>query len=139
MNNIFLRQLYKEPMIILKMPVGSEDNQAEAAGPVRPADSHRPTEISHLGRKINGRLTIAETGMVEQQQAAFARAEEGDNQRASKSPCIETREVSEKKERLSDEKIIAEILKPAERLQISKSSDNKLLKLTGTNTAISLD
>lgn len=41
-------------------------------------------------------------------------------------------------ERLSDEKIIAEILKPEERIRVAKSSD-KILKVTGTNTAINLE
>ena len=82
--------------------------------------------------------------MPQQQQAAFAKTRTIDEEVTSDEntrttiTCKEAKVIAEKPERLSDEKIIAQILKPAERLQISKSSD-KLLKLTGTNTAISLD
>lgn len=134
-------QLYKEPMMILKMPISTEANPAQMAGPFRYGESYRLSGLSPAARKLNGRLTIAETGMEQQQELEFesTRKREGSSEAEKVEASIfETSEAGEKKERLSDEKIIAEILKPAEMLQIAKSS-TKLFKVTGTNTAIGLD
>ncbi|XP_043271902.1 rapamycin-insensitive companion of mTOR isoform X2 [Venturia canescens] len=133
--------LYKEPMIILKMPIGTEENPAQMVTPFRHGESYRLSGLSPSARTLNGRLTIAETGMEQQQEMAFESTrnkEDSGEDEKGKTLRPETGEVVKKRERLSDEKIIAEILKPAEMLQISKSS-TKLLKVTGTNTAISLD
>lgn len=58
----------------------------------------------------------------------------------SQTPLMDDRskDTSIRIELRSDEKIIAEILKPEEKIRVSKSSD-KLLKITNTSTAFSLD
>ncbi|XP_011297847.1 rapamycin-insensitive companion of mTOR [Fopius arisanus] len=121
--------LYLEPMKILKIPIGTEEN------PVQPTSTGLSTDlnISPSKRRVNGRLTIPEVESPSSTTSELT-SETRDTGAKLKSP-----EKADKTEKLSDEKIIAEILKPAERLRISKSSDNKLLKVTGTNTAISLD
>ncbi|XP_015123532.1 rapamycin-insensitive companion of mTOR [Diachasma alloeum] len=122
--------LYLEPMKILHMPIGTEENLAQPTPAVLPSSD---LSISPSKRRVNGRLTIPEVESPSSTTSELA-SETRDNGGRLKSP-----EAPDKTEKLSDEKIIAEILKPAERLRISKSSDNKLLKVTGTNTAISLD
>lgn len=87
-----------------------------------------------LETKINGRLTSSETQVVQ----LDAVIEEAGGDSCATEQCNNTQKLLRKSERRSDEKIIAEILKPEERIRVSKSSD-KLLKVSGTNTAVSLD
>lgn len=84
--------------------------------------------------KVNGRLTFSEIQVAQ----LDAVAEEAGGDSCVTQQCNKPQELLRKPERRSDEKIIAEILKPEERIRLSKSSD-RLLKVSGTNTAISLD
>ncbi|CAK9816269.1 Rapamycin-insensitive companion of mTOR [Anthophora quadrimaculata] len=84
--------------------------------------------------KINGRLTFSDIQVAQLDVVA----EEAAGDSCVTQQCNKTQEILRKPERLSDEKIIAEILKPEERIRLSKSSD-RLLKVSGTNTVISLD
>lgn len=120
-------------MMILKMPVGTEENPLQPIILTSPADSLL-TSVGHLETKINGRPTASDA----QTQLAVV-TEEAVGESCVVRPRNKSQQVLRIPERRSDEKIIAEILKPEERIRISKSSDNKLLKVTSTNTAISLD
>ncbi|KAK0085804.1 hypothetical protein PV326_005791 [Microctonus aethiopoides] len=125
--------LYVEPMNILKMPVGTEENPVQ--NPITGLSSDPfAVGVSPTKRKINGRVTIPES------ESEFPIGVISPLQKQSQimNTRIKSSESPEISEKLSDEKIIAEILKPAERLRISKSSD-KLLKIKNKNTAISLD
>lgn len=141
-------QLYVEPINILKIPIGTEENPLQSPVPIASEVSPRQSAGPAEG-KINGRLTLTE---IQTAQLASV-AEEGSSTSGSGEPCNETAHRYNKKpqetigvrsaaaaaaERRSDEKIIAEILKPEERIRLSKSSDRSL-KVSGTNTAISLD
>lgn len=123
-NAIIIMQLYIEPVKILNL------YETRVWIPISTAlepDSRVPSES-----KINGRLTFPDIQVT--QLDAVAEESTGDTNQQ----CNKTQEVSHRSERRSDEKIIAEILKPEERIRLSKSSD-RLLKISGTNTAISLD
>ncbi|XP_034935765.1 rapamycin-insensitive companion of mTOR [Chelonus insularis] len=124
--------LYVEPMNILKIPVGTEENPAQ--GSIGLGTDSYTLGVSPLKRKVNGRLTIPEADS----ESSVATISELISDSQSLSGRLKSPEPSQKTEKLSDEKIIAEILKPAQRLRVSKSSD-KLLKVTSKNTAISLD
>ncbi|XP_014479539.1 PREDICTED: rapamycin-insensitive companion of mTOR [Dinoponera quadriceps] len=133
--------LYVEPVNILKIPIGTEENPPQSSSvPVASEVSpHQPVGSLTEG-KINGRLTLTEMQTVQ----LASVAEEGSS--ASVESCSEgmhrckksTTAIATASDRRSDEKIIAEILKPEERIRLSKSSDRSL-KVSGTNTAISLD
>lgn len=141
-------QLYTEPINILKIPVGTEENPLQSSVPIASEASSRQFASPAEG-KINGRLTLTEI-----QTAQLASVTEEGSSTGSGEPCSnKTVHRCNKKqettvrspppaaaatERRSDEKIIAEILKPEERIRLSKSSDRSL-KVSGTNTAISLD
>lgn len=100
--------------------------------------------------KINGRLTLTEIQTAQLASVAEENSSAGGggggggsggnescnagHQCKKKPPEI----VRPSQERRTDEKIIAEILKPEERIRLSKNSDRSL-KVSGTNTAISLD
>ncbi|XP_063978549.1 rapamycin-insensitive companion of mTOR [Diachasmimorpha longicaudata] len=118
-------RLYVEPMNILNMRLSGVN--------LPQASSTRDANIGLPKRRINGKSTTSAVPSSSSASSALA-SEARDTCEDLRSP-----EASDTTEKLSDEKIIAEILKPAERLRVSKSSDNKLLKITGTNTAISLD
>ncbi|XP_003700779.2 rapamycin-insensitive companion of Tor isoform X1 [Megachile rotundata] len=123
--------LYVEAANVLKVHDDNDDKSLQS--PVSAAlesNSHVPSEI-----KINGRLTFSEIQVTQLDAVAEEAASESC---VTKQYNKKTQEFSCKQERQSDEKIIAEILKPEERLRLSKSSD-RLLKVSGTNTAISLD
>ncbi|KOC64221.1 Rapamycin-insensitive companion of mTOR [Habropoda laboriosa] len=92
-------------------------------------DSRVPSES-----KINGRLTFSDIQVAQLDVVV----EEAAGDSCVTQQCNKTQDLLRKPERRSDEKIIAEILKPEERIRLSKSSD-RLLKVSGTNTAISLD
>ncbi|XP_053970556.1 rapamycin-insensitive companion of mTOR isoform X1 [Hylaeus volcanicus] len=122
--------LYIEPANILKLNDGNDEKS------LRPPISAPPEPNSRVPSesKINGRITFSEIQVT--QLDAVIEVAGGDS-------CVtqkynKTQEVLRKPERRSDEKIIAEILKPEERIRLSKSSD-RLLKVSGTNSAISLD
>ncbi|XP_016844354.1 rapamycin-insensitive companion of mTOR [Nasonia vitripennis] len=141
--------LYEEPTTILKMTVNApEDSQSShvpkthAAVVVSP--SHKQSKPSEA--KVNGRLALPTDPQPEHLSVV---TEETAATMAAESPSVEFIVNSQKsstggdkrllaEQRRSDEKIIAEILKPEERMRISKSSD-KMLKATGINTAISLE
>lgn len=135
----FITQLYVEPINILKIPIGTEENPLQSSVPSSEA-SPRQQSASPAEGKINGRLTLTEIQTVQ----LASVAEEGSS--ASSESCNIAHPYKKKpqeiarsmQERRSDEKIIAEILKPEERIRLSKSSDRSL-KVSGTNTAISLD
>lgn len=106
--------------------------------------SHKLSKTSEA--KVNGRLALSTDPQPELLSVV---TEETAASMAAESPSAEVIVNSHKsstggdmrllvEQRRSDEKIIAEILKPEERMRISKSSD-KMLKATGINTAISLD
>ncbi|XP_076687227.1 rapamycin-insensitive companion of Tor [Andrena cerasifolii] len=119
--------LYVEPANILRLNGGNDEKPLRSPVPTAlEPDSHVPSES-----KINGRLTFSDIQAT--QLDAVAEEAAGD----AAQQCNKTQDVARKPERRSDEKIIAEILQP-ERIRVSKSSD-RLLKVSGTNTAISLD
>lgn len=136
--NFTILQLYVEPINILKIPIGTEENPLQSV-PSSEA-SPRQQSTSPVEGKINGRLTLTE---IQTAQLASV-AEEGSSVSSESCniahPCKKKpQEIARSmQERRSDEKIIAEILKPEERIRLSKSSDRSL-KVSGTNTAISLD
>lgn len=122
-------------MRILKIPVGTEENPIQTSITGLSTDSFT-VGVSPAKRKINGRLTILE---VEPESPVATISELTNEPKSFPHARVKTTgEATEVREKLSDEKIIEEILKPAEKLRISKSSD-KLLKVTSKNTAISLD
>lgn len=93
--------------------------------------------------KINGRLTLTEiqlASVAEESSSAGGGGGGGSSEscNAGHQRKKKSLEVRPSQERRTDEKIIAEILKPEERIRLSKSSDRSL-KVSGTNTAISLD
>ncbi|XP_076753596.1 rapamycin-insensitive companion of Tor isoform X1 [Xylocopa sonorina] len=120
--------LYVEAVNVLKL---NECNDDKLIPPYMftESDSRVPSES-----KINGRLTFSEIQVAQLDTVA----EEAGADSCATQKCNKTQELSCKSERRSDEKIIAEILKPEERIRLSKSSD-RLLKVSGTNTANSLD
>lgn len=121
--------LYIEPANILKLNDGNDEKSLRSLISMAPeSDSRVPSES-----KINGRLTFSES-QVTRLDAVIEIAK--DYSYAQK--CNKAQEVLLKPERRSDEKIIAEILKPEERIRLSRSAD-RLLKVSGTNSAISLE
>lgn len=83
---------------------------------------------------MNGRVTFSE---IQAGQLAIV-AEEATGEACTMNQRDKLQEILQMSERRSDEKIIAEILNPEERIRLSKSSD-RLLKISSTNTAISLE
>lgn len=137
-------QLYVEPVNILKIPIGTEENPLQPSIPSSEA-SPRQQSVSPAEGKINGRLTLTEiqtaqlASVAEEGFSAGGGGGNGESCNAGhqrKKKPLEV--VHPSQERRTDEKIIAEILKPEERIRLSKSSDRSL-KVSGTNTAISLD
>ncbi|XP_026669224.1 rapamycin-insensitive companion of mTOR [Ceratina calcarata] len=125
--------LYEEAVNVLKL------NDINDEKPLQSPSSTLPVALEPNSRvpsesKINGRLTISEIQVTQ----LDAVTEEASGNACADQQCNKTQEPQRKSERRSDEKIIAEILKPEERIRLSKSSD-RLLKVSGTNTAISLD
>lgn len=115
------------------MPVGTEENPVQ--NPITGLSSDPfAVGVSPTKRKVNGRVTIPES----ESESPIGLISPLQKESQIMNTRIKSSESSELSEKLSDEKIIAEILKPAERLRISKSSD-KLLKIKNKNTAISLD
>lgn len=126
--------MYKEPREILKIPIGTEENPVQ--NPVVELTTDKFTlSVSPLKRKVNGRLTIPE---AESETSAATSSELTSEIKSADVPLKSPEPAADVSEKLSDEKIIAEILKPAERLRTSKSSD-RILKVTSKNTAVSLD
>lgn len=120
--------LYVEAANVLKLNDGNDEKFLRSSTALEP-DSRVPSES-----KINGRLTFSDIQVAQLDVVA----EETGNDSCVTQQCNKPQELLCKPERRSDEKIIAEILKPEERIRLSKSSD-RLLKVSGTNTAISLD
>nr|XP_050846780.1 rapamycin-insensitive companion of mTOR isoform X2 [Vespula vulgaris] len=125
--------LYTEPVTILKLSIGTEENPLQSCVPIAseasPQKSHSPSES-----KVNGRVTFSE---IQAGQLAIV-AEEATGEACTMNQRDKLQEILQMSERRSDEKIIAEILNPEERIRLSKSSD-RLLKISSTNTAISLE
>ncbi|XP_066602698.1 uncharacterized protein [Prorops nasuta] len=121
-------ELYMDPMVILDLVDSNENTQQSV--PTETEVTQRLT--SSLENKVNGELTPSEM--------KTARLKAVSEEKIS-IPCSVVREKTQQVlqviERSSDEKIIAEILNPEERIRISKNSDR--LKVSNTNTAISLD
>ena len=120
-------------MEILKISANEEKKSAPPAVLTSLADNslvlEKPSET-----KINGRVTpsfVQNNSLTAMEEEATVHPQIVHSQNKNKEALPTT-------ERLSDEKIIAEILKPEEKIKVSKSSD-KMLKVKGTNTAISLD
>lgn len=132
-------QLYVEPINILKIPIGTEENPLQSPVPSSEA-SPRQQSTSPAEGKINGRLTLTEIQTAQLASVAEESSSIGSESCNIAHPCKKkAQEIARSmQERRSDEKIIAEILKPEERIRLSKSSDRSL-KVSGTNTAISLD
>ncbi|XP_018050285.1 PREDICTED: rapamycin-insensitive companion of mTOR isoform X3 [Atta colombica] len=143
--------LYVEPINILKIPIGTEENPLQSPVPSSEASLRQPQSVSPAEGKINGRLTLTEIQTAQlasvAEESSSAGGGGGGGGDSGKSESCNTGHQRKKKslevvrpsqERRTDEKIIAEILKPEERIRLSKSSDRSL-KVSGTNTAISLD
>lgn len=159
--DVSILQLLEEPVAILKMTVNapsdeaSEDTESshvpipQAAVVVSP--SHKSSKASEM--KVNGRLAVA----LDQQpdQLSVVNEENAMTISATESPIIVNSQRKSgggggggdsdsvihsftSEPRRSDERIIAEILKPEERTRVSKNPE-RILKATGINTAISLD
>ncbi|KZC10250.1 Rapamycin-insensitive companion of mTOR, partial [Dufourea novaeangliae] len=122
--------LYVEPVNILKLNDGNEEIPLQSPSSTTP----EPKPLVPSENQINGRLTFPEIQVTQLDVVA----EEAGGDSCKTEHCNKMQEVLRKPERRSDETIIAEILKPEERIRLSKSSD-RLLKVTGTNNAISLD
>ncbi|KAH0550515.1 rapamycin-insensitive companion of mTOR [Cotesia glomerata] len=126
--------LYKEPRELLQLLVGTEENPVQTPAVELSTDTFT-LSASPLKRKVNGRLTIpeaeSETSVATSSELTSEIQSVDVNLKSPNSPAHDS-------DKLSDEKIIAEILKPAERLRTSKSSD-KMLKVTSKNTAVSLE
>jgi len=126
----------------LKIPIGTEEIPLQSPVPSSEA-SPRQQPICPVEGKINGRLTLTE---IQTAQLASVAEESSSTSGVGGESCNVAHQCKKKpqevlrptQERRSDEKIIAEILKPEERIRLSKSSDRSL-KISGTNTAISLD
>ncbi|XP_029157454.1 rapamycin-insensitive companion of mTOR [Nylanderia fulva] len=131
--------LYVEPINILKIPINTEENPLKSPVPSSEA-SPRQQSASPAEGKINGRLTLTEIQTAQLASVAEEGSSAGSESCNIAHPCKKkSQEIARSmQERRSDEKIIAEILKPEERIRLSKSSDRSL-KVSGTNTAISLD
>ncbi|KAG7212743.1 hypothetical protein KM043_013008 [Ampulex compressa] len=113
--------LYIEPNSILEISICTEENEEESLVPMVPESSSRvPSE-----NKINGRLTLSEmqaaqlAAVVEETGSDPRTAQQGNKNEQDMRIC----------ERRSDEKIIADILNPRERIRLSKSSD-RILKVS---------
>lgn len=138
-------QLYVEPVNILKIPIGTEENPLQSPVPSSEA-SPRQQSVSPAEGKINGRLTLTEiqtaqlASVAEEGSSAGGGGDGSESRNAGHQRKKKPSEVVVRpsQERRTDEKIIAEILKPEERIRLSKNSDRSL-KVSGTNTAISLD
>ncbi|XP_015189227.1 PREDICTED: rapamycin-insensitive companion of mTOR [Polistes dominula] len=126
--------LYTEPVTILKLPVGTEENPLQSCVPIisetSPQTSHGPSES-----KVNGRVTFSEIKAAGQLTIV---TEEAAGETCTMNQHDKLQEILQISERRSDEKIIAEILNPEERIRLSKSSE-RLLKIASINTAISLE
>lgn len=123
-------QLYVEPANILKLNESNEEKPLQSPTPA----TAEPKPLVPSESKINGRLNFSE---IEVTQLDVVTEEAGGDS-CKTQQCNKVQEVLRNSERLSDEKLIAKILKPEERIRLSKSSD-RILKVTGTNSAISLD
>ncbi|KAI4503571.1 hypothetical protein M0802_000974 [Mischocyttarus mexicanus] len=125
--------LYTEPVTILKLPVGTEENPLQSCVPIiseaSPRTSHGPLES-----KVNGRVTFSE---MQAGQLTIV-TEEAAGETCTMNQHDKFQEILQISERRNDEKIIAEILNPEERIRLSKSSE-RLLKMSSINTAISLE
>jgi len=127
----------------LKIPIGTEEIPLQSPVPSSEV-SPRQQSISSAEGKINGRLTLteiqtAQLASVAEENSLASGGISGESCNAAHQYKKKPQEVLHPtQERRSDEKIIAEILKPEERIRLSKSSDRSL-KISGTNTAISLD
>lgn len=139
-------QLYVEPINILKIPIGTEENPLQSPVPSSEA-SPRQQSVNPAEGKINGRLTLTEiqtaqlASVAEEGSSAGGGGDSGGSESCNaghQRKKKHSESVRPSQERRTDEKIIAEILKPEERIRLSKSSDRSL-KVSGTNTAISLD
>ncbi|KAF7987507.1 hypothetical protein HCN44_003269 [Aphidius gifuensis] len=127
-------QLYNEPKKILNIP------ELMKAVDETPTDNviHKNPMIN----KINGKIIINNNDESLTTTTTTSTSQLNENTiTVDKKICLKIPETTIKKSdnKLSDEEIIADILKPEKHKKISKTSDNKLLKVTGTKTAISLD
>ncbi|XP_012265528.2 rapamycin-insensitive companion of mTOR [Athalia rosae] len=127
--------LYAEPLNILRIPNSAEQQYLHPKHLRSPLDNvlNKPVPVTPEN-KLNGRshftdLQLAFLPVVSEEISTVSQSSLASNKTNDTSIGMELR---------SDEKIIAEILKPEERIRISKSSD-KLLKTTNTSTAFSLD
>lgn len=110
-----------------------EKKPSPSAVPTSPADNSR-VSVKTSETKINGRVTpsfVQNDPLTVVQEEMAGQPRNAHSQNKNKEVLLMT-------ERLSDEKIIADILKPEERIKVPKNSD-KMLKVTSTNTTISLD
>ncbi|XP_011330376.1 rapamycin-insensitive companion of mTOR isoform X2 [Ooceraea biroi] len=118
--------LYTEPVHILKIPIGTEEIPLQSPVPSSEASS-RQQPASPAEGKINGRLTLTEIQTAQLASVAEESTASGNScntaHQCKKKPQEALRSAQERR---SDEKIIAEILKPEERIRLSKSSDRSL-------------
>lgn len=128
-------KLYIEPTEILEIPTTTNEQVSEISSDTT------ANRTSPIKNKINGRVPIPEIDSPSSSSSSTSEINKKPTTTINTLSSIRLKapETIKKNEKLSDEEIIAEILKPAERLKISKNSENKLSKVTGTNTAISLD
>lgn len=138
-------QLYTEPLEILRP--SEDDSKEEKADNNTPpvnevtidSESGSCAAVKGTRNKVNGRATRIKVQI--ERVPSFEDYEDEvavDSNKAEETRC-RSPEVLKIHERLTDEKIIAEILKPEEKLRLSKNSESKLVKVTNANTAIKLD
>ncbi|XP_046617804.1 rapamycin-insensitive companion of mTOR [Neodiprion virginianus] len=127
--------LYTEPLSILKIPIGTEENPVHSIKSQLPVENvhKKPVSVS-LENRVNGRSHYPDS----QLETLSIVTEETNADSQTSLPGGRSKNTCSRIDLCSDEKIIAEILKPEERIRVSKSSD-KLLKITNTSTAFSLD
>lgn len=112
-------------MSILKISIINEEESSDKIVSTTP-EADNVESIKLAENKINGRLTISEIQAIQQ------------DKQLERKQTVQDSSSSYSLERPSDEKIIAEILKPEERIRLSKNAD-RLFKVPGNNTTISLD
>lgn len=127
--------LYTEPLSILEIPIGTEENPVHSIFARSPLENiHKKSVSLTPENKLNGRSHYSDS----QLEPLPIVNEETSTESQTSLLSERNKDTSIRIELRSDEKIIAGILKPEERVRVSKSSD-KLLKIRNTSTAFSLD
>lgn len=115
----------------MKIPIDNEDNEVR----VKLDALHNKSVSVTTESKLNGRSHYSESQL---DPLPVLNEETSTDSQTSLIISDKSKNKSVRIDTRSDEKIIAGILKPEERIRVSKSSD-KLLKIRNTSTAFSLD